>query len=111
MLVVHHLENSRLSRALSLPEEPELRDDVVRHARHAETRIAPLLDSGRGLGKAAMIDGDRRRLLRSGRIVDCATRRHRFATCGLGDCKSQFCAPARAVERGDDRTFRSTGRA
>jgi glutathione S-transferase len=80
MITVHHLENSRSHRVLWLLEELDLRYDLVRHARHPETLLAPAaLRAIHPLGKAPVLVEDGVVMAESGAIIDYLLQRHDLA--------------------------------
>lgn len=77
MITVHHLNESRSQRILWLLEELGLEYEIVRHARDAQTRLAPpALSAVHPLGKSPVITDNGRVVAESGAIIDYIIRRH-----------------------------------
>lgn len=77
MITVHHLNESRSQRVLWLLEELGLDYEIVRHARDAQTRLAPPeLTVIHPLGKSPVITDEGRVIAESGAIIDYVIRRH-----------------------------------
>jgi glutathione S-transferase len=71
MILVHHLENSRSQRVLWLLEELGLPYEIRRYARHQRTmRAPPELRGVHPLGKAPVIEDDKRAIAETGAIVE-----------------------------------------